>query len=314
MGDRDPLVGKHIGGRYQIVELVKSGGMGTVYRAVQRLLDRTVAIKLIHPHQLESRGAVTRFLQEARLASRLNHPNVVSVFDFGRASPEEGGHVYLVMEYVTGADLGTVLRQGKLPLPRLASILRQTLAALGEAHALGITHRDVKPDNILLTPKRGGGDLVKVIDFGIARAGDRQLTQAGRTLGTPQYMAPEQFGLGTVGPASDIYAVGVILFEMLTGQVLFDGDVKRIAEQHRLAPRPDPRVLAAQHDVPLALAEVCVRALAVDPKDRYPDTEAFAEAIVRAVRSRGSKSDAWILSTRSSRPPPPPPSSGKPKR
>ncbi|MGO8995063.1 MAG: protein kinase domain-containing protein [Polyangiaceae bacterium] len=283
----DPLIGTVVADRYEILALVSSGGMGRVYRAVQRMLDRVVAIKIIDPRVMsknQTAELTSRFMTEARAASRLNHPNVVSVFDFGRTSPAEQAPLFLAMELLTGPSLADVLAQPgpKMPLARVANILRQTLAALGEAHHLGITHRDVKPGNIVLRRQRGDSDHVSVIDFGVARINtERGMTERGRLLGTPHYMAPELITASAAGPSVDLYAAGVILFEMITGQVPFDDtSPMNICVKHASAPRPDPRTL--NRNLPDALAEVCFRALAVDVAARYPDAQALAEAISEA--------------------------------
>ena len=289
-GAHDPLLGKVLADRYEIVEPLTSGGMAKLYRGVQRSLDRAVVVKVIDPRLLSAdedtaNEAVSRFMVEARAASRINHPNVISVFDFGRTQPGLGGHLFMVMELLKGPDLWTLLAETPhLPLPRIASILRQTLAALGEAHSLGIVHRDVKPENIIVEQRFGGADHVKVIDFGIAKLEAAQsLTQAGRALGTPHYMAPEQVEGSAVGSA-DLYAIGILLFQMLTGQVPFDGDSPlEILMQHLHAPRPDPRAVAPERRIPDALAELCVRSMAVDPAQRFSTAEALAEALAAAM-------------------------------
>ena len=178
-----------------------------------------------------------------------------------------------------------VIGQKRLALPRIAENLGQTLAALGEAHHVGITHRDVKPENILIETRRDDSHLVKVIDFGIARiGGDPRRTQAGRVFGTPWYMAPEQASGAAVGPSADLYAVGVMLFEMLTGVVPFDDEVPAsILLKQLTAPRPDPRVIAPDRKIPDALAEVCLKALSIDPEQRFTDAETFAAAIVETA-------------------------------
>ncbi len=281
----DPFTGRVIGERYLVGELINVGGMGRVYRGIQTSLDRPIAIKLIHPHLLTSDEVVGRFFTEARASSKLNHPNVVSIYDFGRMPASEGGHLFLVMELLAGRDLRVVIDARRLSHARVADILRQTLAALGEAHHIGITHRDVKPENLLIETRRDDSHHVKVIDFGIARiGGDPRLTQAGRVFGTPWYMAPEQASGGMVGPSADLYAVGVMLFEMLTGFVPFDDEVPTsILLKQLTAARPDPRVVAPERGIPDALAEVCIKSLSIDPMDRFPDAETFAAAIVESA-------------------------------
>src|SRR5580700_9572177 len=163
----DPLVGRTLPGGYRVTHLVGVGGMGRVYCAEQVALGRTVAVKVVHPHLADDELAAARFLNEARTASRLGHPNSVAIFDFGRT---EAGQPYIVMEYLRGRDLARVAHEeGPLAMRRIADILRQTMAALEEAHALGIIHRDLKPDNIVLEPLRSGTDFVKVVDFGLAK-------------------------------------------------------------------------------------------------------------------------------------------------
>src|ERR1700722_2923757 len=195
----DPLVGRTLPGGYRVTHIVGVGGMGRVYCAEQVALGRTVAVKVVHPHLADDELAAARFLNEARTASRLSHPNSVAIFDFGRT---EQGQPYIVMEYLRGRDLGRVAHdEGPLTLRRVTGILKQTLAALEEAHALGIVHRDLKPDNIVLEPLRSGLDFVKVVDFGLAKileggapssGGVGALTRPGLVCGTPESMSPEQ--------------------------------------------------------------------------------------------------------------------------
>jgi serine/threonine-protein kinase len=322
VAEDDPMIGKIIADRYEIRGLHSTGGMARIYRGVQRSLDREVIIKVIRPEllaqdDLTAEEAVSRFMVEARAASRLNHPNVVSVYDFGQTSAADGGQLFMVMEYLAGADLWTVHhRDLDIPFTRIADILKQALSALGEAHHLGMAHRDVKPENIIIEATRAGNDLVKVIDFGLAKLNALQsVTRVGQTLGTPHYMAPEQISGAALG-SGDLYAVGVILFELLTGEVPFDGsNPVEILRKHIAAPRPDPREVAPQRNIPLALANVCMRAMHVDPAQRWPDAESLAAAIQRAAGaglSRGSLPD--IGPSRGSAPPLPPrkPSADRP--
>jgi serine/threonine protein kinase/tetratricopeptide (TPR) repeat protein len=297
--EADPCVGRTIGDRYEIGELIGVGGMGRIHRGLQRSLDRPVAIKFIHPHLMSSEHAVARFMMEARAASRMSHPNVVSIYDFGRTSPEEGGELYLVMELLSGSNLAQVLeRESPMPLARVVDILRQTLLALSEAHRRGITHRDVKPENIFLERHHGDIDHVKVIDFGIANMGDQAISPSGQILGTPAYMAPEQVMGEPTGPHTDLYAVGVILFEMVTGKLPFEGSTTTTCFKHTSAPRPDPRDISLYRLVPDELALVCMRAMSIDPAYRPKDAEAFATELISAAERT-----SW-----NSLPPPPPPS------
>jgi serine/threonine protein kinase len=284
----DKFIGTTLPAGYHILELIGVGGMGRVYRAEQSVLGRTVAVKIIHPHLLADENSAARFLTEARAASQMNHPNSISVFDFGRT---DDGQPYLVMELLRGRDLGVVEQEdGQLGLGRIVEILQQVLAALGEAHELGIVHRDLKPENIILQPQRRGGDLVKVLDFGLAKlradAPGSSVTSPGIVCGTPDYMAPEQGRGDTIDGRSDLYAVGVILFQLLTGRLPFEGESPtQVVMMHLSVPAPDPRQSAPRRGIPAKFAEVVKRALAKAPDDRYPDAAAFSDALEDALAS-----------------------------
>ena len=220
----DPLIGRVLGQAYVLLEKVGTGGMGAVYRAEQRTLGRTVAVKVIHAHLLHDPGVGDRFFNEAHAASRLSHPHLVSVIDFGKT---EDGLPYLVMEYLRGRDLRSLLQEeGPLELSRALTIFQQVLEALAEAHALGVVHRDLKPANIVVEQTRAGCDFVKVVDFGLAKiihgSSERALVTGDLVRGTPCYMAPEQAMGGAIDPRTDIYAAGVTLFELLTGRPPFE--------------------------------------------------------------------------------------------
>jgi serine/threonine protein kinase len=308
----DPLVGRIIGERYQICELIGVGGMGRVYRAVHGALERTVAIKFVNREILANEGVVARFMTEARTASRLNHPHVVVIHDFGRTPVAEGGDLYFVMEFLSGPSLRSVLKAGPIPLERSVRVLCQMLSALGQAHQKGITHRDVKPGNVHVEQNSAGGDHVKMIDFGIAKLVGRpegsvgHVTQKGQILGTPNYLAPEQARGDPVGPAADLYAVGVILFQLLTGKRPFVGKTaEAVIAQHLFSPRPSPLVVAAQKSFPPALANVCVRAMDIDPTSRYPTAEALARAIVEGAGLAWSSEHTLLFPGRSEPPPTP---------
>jgi serine/threonine protein kinase len=291
----DPLVGKSLPGGYVLLELVGVGGMGRVYRAEQKALGRTVAVKVIHPHLHGEEGAAARFITEARAASRLNHPNVVGVIDFGRTSGAEGNLLYLVMEFLRGRDLSRVAyEEGPLTFPRIVDVLRQTLFALDEAHHLGIIHRDVKPENIVLEPMRGGGDFVKVVDFGLAKlrpdmlsgiiTGGTGITSPGIVCGTPDYMSPEQGRGDPLDARSDLYALGVIMFQLMTGQLPFEAaSPTQVVLMHLQQPPPDPRKLVPERKIPDVLAEVCLKALEKDRNRRYDDAPDFVKALDAAL-------------------------------
>jgi serine/threonine-protein kinase len=282
------LIGRTLAGSYLILDLVGVGGMGRVYRAEQRMLGRTVAIKVVHPHLLSDEQSVARFYNEARAASRLNHPNSVSIIDFGRT---DDGILYLVMEFLQGRDLARLMREdGPLPLARICELLISVLAALGEAHALGVVHRDLKPENIIIERLRTGSDLVKVVDFGLAKllgsaAGpESSVTSPGLVCGTPDYMSPEQGRGLPLDGRGDLYAVGVILFELLTEHLPYVADTPtNVVLRHIQDPIPDVREHAPERSVPARLAEVTTRALSKLPEDRYQTAHEMAAALRKAL-------------------------------
>ena len=282
------MLGVTLPGGYVILELIGVGGMGRVYRAEQTALGRTVAVKIIHPSLLGDESAAARFITEARTASLLNHPNSVSVIDFGKT---DNGQLYLVMEYLRGLDVARVMYdEGPLPFVRIIDILRQVLAALAEAHHLGIIHRDLKPENVVIEPMRTGGDFVKVVDFGLAKllTGNKGpgITATGIVCGTPDYMSPEQGRGDTLDARSDLYAVGVILFQLLTSKLPFEAESPtQVVLMHLTVPAPDPRTVAPDRGIPAALAMVTLSALAKKKEERYQDADAFSAALL-AVRSQ----------------------------
>ena len=278
----DPFIGRTLPGGYVMLELVGVGGMGRVYRAEQTNLGRTVAVKIIHPHLVGEENAAARFITEARAASRLNHPNSVGIIDFGK-TPD--GQLYLVMEFLRGRDLARVLNEdGALPLKRIVDVLRQMLAALAEAHSENIIHRDLKPENVILEPVRSGADFVKVVDFGLAkmRAETPQpgITSPGIVCGTPEYMSPEQARGDPLDARSDLYAVGVILYQMLTGRLPFQAESPTQVVLAHLTQAPmDPREAAPDRQIPGPFAELTLRALAKEPADRFQDADEFSEEL-----------------------------------
>jgi serine/threonine protein kinase len=270
-------------GGYLIAELVGSGGMGLVYRAEQRILGRTVALKVIRPEIAESGDYRARFLREARFAAAVDHPHVVSVFDAG----EQDGRLYLAMQWVDGLDLGTLIdREQRLAPERAVLIGVQLAQALQAVHDAGLVHRDVKPSNVLVR-EIGGHDHAYLTDFGIAKAPAAQdsLTRTGALMGTPAYLSPEQIRGQQPGARSDLYALGCVIFEALTGQRPFGGD-DDLAERWAQATGPPPAAsalcpaLGSRYDAFLA------QALAVDPQDRFPSGAAFAEALQAAHTGR----------------------------
>jgi serine/threonine protein kinase len=283
----DPFIGQTLPGGYHILDLISVGGMGRVYRAEQSVLGRTVAVKIIHPHLLADENAALRFLTEARASSQLNHPNSIAVYEFGRTAQ---GQPYLVMEFLRGRDLARVMaEEGLLPIPRVVNVLLQVLSALSEAHELGIVHRDLKPENVVIEPLRRGGDLVKVLDFGLAKLkadtrAPRNVTSPGIVCGTPDYMAPEQGQGDPIDGRSDLYAVGVMLFQLLTGRLPFDAESPtQIVMMHLTLPPPDPRDIAPHRGISAALAAVVAKALEKKASRRYQDAMEFADALRDAL-------------------------------
>ena len=289
----DPLIGRTLPGGYRVTHLVGVGGMGRVYCAEQVALGRTVAVKVVHPSLADEEQTAARFLNEARAASRLSHPNSVAIFDFGRT---DEGRPYIVMEYLRGRDLSRVAAdEGSLPLARLVNVLKQTLAALEEAHALGIVHRDLKPDNIVLEPLRSGLDFVKVVDFGLAKIlqsdassrgpnGGGALTRPGLVCGTPEYMSPEQSRGDTLDGRSDLYSVGIVLFEMLAGRVPFVADTATKTLILHLTEAPaDARDVAPDRAIPAVFAELAARSLAKEPGERFQSARELSDALERAL-------------------------------
>lgn len=281
----DPVIGKTLNGGFQILELIGVGGMGRVYRAEQKVLGRTVAVKVIHPHLSGDESASARFITEARAISRLNHPNSVSIIDFGK----KDGQLYIVMEFLRGRDLARVAYEdGPLAFPRIIDVLVQVLAALAEAHHLGIIHRDLKPENIVLQPLRTGGDFVKVVDFGLAKIKEANagpgITMPGIVCGTPDYMAPEQGRGDPLDGRIDLYACGVILYQLLTGRLPYEAESPtRVVLMHMTMPLPNPAQLAPERNIPPALIEVTRKALEKEASNRYQTAAEFADGLRRAL-------------------------------
>ncbi len=274
---QDPLLGQALDGRYLIESRIAVGGMATVYRAVDTRLDRVLAVKVMHPALATDGAFVDRFIREAKSVARLDHPNVVSVFDQGN----DGSHVYLAMEYVAGCTLRDVLRERGALQPRAAlDIVEPVLAALGAAHRAGLVHRDMKPENVLI----GDDGRVKVADFGLVRAvGTDTTSSTGSVLGTVSYLAPEQIQDGVTDQRSDVYACGILLYEMLTGSKPYSGGTPaQVLYQHLHEDVPPPSGLAG--DVAPELDALVLAASSRDPQ-RRPDDAVEMLAAVREVRA-----------------------------
>jgi eukaryotic-like serine/threonine-protein kinase len=258
-----------LAGRYLLEEQIATGGMGEVWRARDEVLKRPVAVKLLHDSLAGDKRAAERFRREALTAAQISHPNMANVFDY----IEENGQPGIVMEYVPSETLAQRLTHKRIPIAEAVRITDDVLSALDRAHAAGIVHRDIKPANILLTP---AGD-VKVTDFGIARSLDVEhgVTQTGTVLGTGDYLAPEQASGEPVSPATDVYSLGVVLWELLTGEVPFEGE-NFVAVALRHLNEPVPSLREQRPDVPPRLAAAVEQALAKDPARRFPSMAAFA--------------------------------------
>ena len=286
---RDPLIGTLVAGRFKVEELIGQGGMGKVYRARHLALDRVVCLKMLRPALLEDPTLVGRFEREAKAASRLNHPNGISVIDFGRN--EADGGLFIAMEYVQGTDLRIVLRdEWPLAEERLCNIMAQVLSALAEAHAHHVIHRDLKPENIMVEHRRDQPDFVKVLDFGIAKILDSDmpgLTRNDVVCGTPQYMAPEQATGLQLDARCDLYAIGVILYQMATGHLPFDGqNSMEVLTKHVNEPPVPPR--QRQPDAPIseAMEALILRALEKDPALRPQTAEEFRLLLLEVPRHK----------------------------
>jgi hypothetical protein len=286
-------------GQYVIHEKIGEGGMGAVYRASHAMLKRPTAIKLIAPHRAGA-AASARFEREVLAASRLSHPNNVAIYDFGRT---RGGVFYYAMELLDGRDLGRLVdADGPLPVPRAIHVLRQLVAALGEAHAAGLVHRDVKPENVMLCTRGGMADVVKVLDFGlvkdIATVGAEKLTAAASIAGTPLFMAPEAFiAPATVGPPADIYAVGCVAWFLLTGRPPFArSSLVEVGAAH-VHTAPEPPSSRAPGPVPAALDALVLACLAKDPRQR-PTAPEVAAALAALGAGDDPGATPWPTPTR----------------
>ncbi|MBX3233278.1 MAG: protein kinase [Labilithrix sp.] len=279
----DPRLGTLLAGRYVIEEVVGEGGMATVYRARHKLTDKLVAVKIMNPMLATDPVVRERFRREARSAQRLTHPNIIEIFDQGDT---EDGTAYMVMELLQGESLAPVIARGPLEVDRAIHVMIQIARGVARAHDLEIIHRDIKPENIFLVRREDGSDLVKVLDFGIAKSRqDSRLTTQGELFGTPQYMAPERItGKGDGGP-SDIYALGVVFFEMLTGELPFSApDVATFFVKHMEEPPPPVRSLNAR--VPERLDVLVQRMLAKSPSDRPVDAHRVHQDLLEIIKER----------------------------
>jgi serine/threonine-protein kinase len=290
--DGDPFIGTTFAGKYKIASLIGTGAMGRVYRARHLALDAEVAIKLVNPDVAADALTAKRFQTEARAASRLRHPNTIQILDFGQS---ESGALFLVMEYLRGRTLAKILEEEFIVgARRISDLLGQALAALDEAHASGVVHRDFKPENVFVEMLRTGREHVKVLDFGIAKLrgeADAGLTSRGAVCGTPEYMSPEQIRGEELDARSDVYAAGVVLYELMTGERPFEsrGPVIEILQAHLGKPVVPPRQRRPELNLPRPLDEVCMRALAKEVDRRYRSAAELKTAIEVAVRGHSGE-------------------------
>jgi beta-lactam-binding protein with PASTA domain/predicted Ser/Thr protein kinase len=276
MSTTDTMIDRVFDGRYRVLRKLGAGGMADVYLAEDQELGRRVAIKVLNDRHAQDEQFVERFRREAKNAAGLSHPNIVSIYDRG----EEEGSYYIAMEYLDGRTLKELLvRNGPPPVPIAIDYARQILAAIGFAHRNRIVHRDIKPHNVVV----GRDGRLKVTDFGIARSGASQMTEAGSIIGTAQYLSPEQARGADVDPTSDLYSMGVVLYELLTGEVPFTGDAAvEIAMKHlSQVPKPPSEL---RPDIPNDLDLVVLRALAKDPADRYQSAEEMDADLSRVAK------------------------------
>jgi eukaryotic-like serine/threonine-protein kinase len=298
----DPLIGRVINEKFKILGFIARGGMGKVYRAEQTPLGRVCAVKVLHPSYTGDHDPEfhKRFFLEASMTSKLRHPNTVTIFDYGHT---DDGIYYMAMEYLEGYTLHRAIRQvGHLPEERTAHIARQICRSLREAHSLGVVHRDLKPANVYLLEHGDEPDFVKVLDFGLVKdvsSGSEELTKAGLFMGSPKYMAPEQITGAPIDGRTDIYALGVIMYEMVTGKVPFDRPKSlEILMAHAGEVVPPIRKMNPAARVSPALEEAIMRSVAKNPNDRYRSMDEVLAALKRLGPATGAEPSASMTADR----------------
>ncbi len=284
--DEDAYTGKVIQGRYKVLNKIGEGGMGVVYVAEHVEIEKKVALKVLRDDFSKRPEVVERFRQEARSASKIGHPHIVDVIDFGQL--DDGG-VFFAMEFLSGCGLNEICRGEPVPLIRAVTIIEQIARALKAAHEKGIVHRDLKPENVFLVQRDERQDFVKILDFGIAKISDRdnegkRLTKTGMIFGTPEYMSPEQAAGKELDHRVDVYALGCIMFELFTGQVPYDGDsFMAILTKHMFETIPSIEETNPQTDVPESVRAVVYKAMAKETQDRYNDMDDLRVDLERAL-------------------------------
>ena len=311
----DPFVGKVIDDRYEIQQRIGEGGMGVVYKARQISIDRIIALKMLNQQMAGDPTWVQRFYNEAKACSRLQHPNTIRMFDFGQT---RDGRLFMTMEFLDGMSLREALQRGPLAAHRVVKILIQCCASLAEAHSIGIIHRDIKPDNVFLLNMAGSPDFVKLLDFSVAKLleGDRMKTQAGVVFGTPQYMSPEQGRGSPLDARSDLYALGILAFEMLGGNVPFHDENPMTVIQMQLHAQVPP----LPDTVPYSVQAIVRRALEKDPSRRYQSAgemmqhcqQVFAEVTQGGVSVGAGGMPRTVIAGPPMQPPPGYPPQGMP--
>ncbi len=299
---KDPLLGQVIAGRYRLESQLGEGGMGVVYRARHVLIDRVVALKLIRPDLRGETHLRAWMVREARAANRVDHAHIVDIHDVGET---EDGELYLVMEYLMGDSLSSQIAKGPMPVARAVDILEQMTAALARAHDLGVVHRDLKSDNIMITARGGRTDFVKILDFGLAAlTRDPRLAPKGAVFGTPEYMSPEQARGEDANSSSDLYALGILFFEMLTGRLPFrSSDRDELLEMQRKAKAPSPRKY--RPDIPEQAEHIILKLLEKKAEDRFRDGHHLKEELKAMQRALPSRE--WDAPTDTAPLAPPPP-------
>ncbi|MGK3988952.1 serine/threonine-protein kinase [Sorangium sp. So ce136] len=294
-GESDPLLGKVLNQKFKIHSLLATGGMGVIYRGEQIALERQVAIKVLTPTNASNQidpNFHKRFFLEASILARLQHPNIVTVFDYGRVENMEPERYFMAMEFLEGETLFRRLRKaGRLSAPDAMGIARQIARGLREAHKHGVVHRDLKPSNVMLVPGEDTGELVKILDFGLVKVladDSEELTQQGSFLGSPRFMSPEQISHGKVDLRTDVYSLGVIVYQMLCGKVPFEAQNSvQILIAHLQQPVPRMRERNPEADVPEPLEAFVLRCLSKEPDGRPANMEAFIRGLGECAQAMG---------------------------